>query len=174
MRAAAATIVQPRTFPLPFTAKSQLRMISRKRNICVFDPRKDAHFRTVFNLLGNLVDIHWFDDFSAESLEKGELSENEDISSMDKLNPAMFIVELELLAHPNWRNGVKLMENFRRSQQFNTGMVLTVISNAHAILAAQKDCERLAVDWFFCWDSFFGPNSPATKQNLVHIVRGLL
>lgn len=171
---AATVAMQPEILGMPLLSKMKIGPAPRRRNICVFDPREDAHFRTLKSILGGLVDIYWFDQFSKESLDGGDLSEGLSWDLVSRLSPAMLIVELELLAYPNWRTGVQLMENFRRSQKFNTGVALTIISNAQAILAAEPNFERLGVDWIFCWGSFYGPNSFAIKQSLLRKVRGLL
>ena len=174
MHAAAAILAPTRTSFLPFTSKLKVAPVSRKRNICVFDPNKRTHYRSLEGVLKDIVDIHWFDDFSRESLEAGELAEGQEPGELARFKPVMIIVELELLlGSPNWHDGVKLLENFRRSEAFDTGVEVMIISNAHAVLAAHNHgvFERLNVKWTFCWDLLY---SPATRHNIQTIVRDLL
>lgn len=154
---------------LPLTVKLPTLLAPKKRNICVFDPKRMEHYGTLRKLLGGVVNLLWFERFSKPSLEAGELSQGIGFHDVESLNPAAIIVELEVVSMaPDWRDGIRLLENFRRSQRFNTGARLIVISNRDVILNAHKEFERLNVDSVFTWE---GLSIAELRNQLLAIVR---
>jgi hypothetical protein len=157
---------------LPIAARFSTLLAPSKRNICVFDPRKNEHYRYLRKLLGSLAAILWFERFSKNSLESGEMAQGVRFEDIERLNPAVIIAELELIAKaPDWRDGISLLENFRRNQRFDSGTSLIVISNHNAIFQAHTDFERLGVASVFTWD---GLSIQEIRHKFLTIVRGQL
>lgn len=151
----AATEVIP-LHEVPFLCRlPELRLAPRKRNICVFDPDRRGHYPLLRGTLKNLANIVWFDRFSRESLGQNELAVNIGIDEVNALNPPILIVELELIRpNPDWRDGIRLLENFRRSQRFNSVKDVIVLSNSRTILeAGHNNFLRLGVSFTFPWEA---------------------
>jgi hypothetical protein len=151
---AAAVLAIPQTSFFPLTRKRPVLLAPQKRNICIFDPKRREHNFTLRKLLDNLATLLWFERFSKDILDNGGLAHGVNTDDIESWSPAVIIAELEVISEmPDWNDGIRLLENYRRGQRFDIGTRLIVVSSHNAILGAHKEFKRLGVDSVFTWDS---------------------
>ena len=124
-----------------------------KQIVVVFDTSwaedSPGHQKIIGEIMGDRVDIRVFSFFTLTSLQGGEVGEGISPDDIGRIDPAIIIVELDIMAilRPT---GVMLVENLRRASRLSLTPIF-VTTDIPCRLVTRRQLRKLGVEEVFPW-----------------------